>query len=44
MQVVPHKQEVRFNGPASRVTLPPFSLTVITLDLSRQPSISISQA
>nr|QOL01194.1 putative extracellular protein TR9_006 [Trebouxia lynnae] len=42
--VVPHRQEVRFNGPASSVSLPPFSLTVTTLDLSRQPSMSISQA
>ena len=44
VQVVPRKENVTFNGPASTVTLPPFSLTVTTLDISRQPSMSISQA
>ncbi|KAL0055122.1 hypothetical protein WJX82_007357 [Trebouxia sp. C0006] len=44
-KVVPHKQDFKFNGPASTVTLPPYSFSVITLDL-KEPSAaaSISQA
>jgi hypothetical protein len=44
-QVVPHKQDFKFNGPASTVTLPPYSFSVITLNLSKpKAAASISQA
>ena len=45
VQVVPHKQDFKFNGPASTVTLPPYSFSVITLNLSKpSAAASISQA
>ena len=35
VQVTPHTESIKFNGAASIVTLPPFSLSVVALDLGK---------